>query len=247
MGCSFAKTLPTAWVPLIFSLICPSIRHLAVPVWKPWPLVVCRFCRWKGGVSEYAIDGENSKVVDTSNLDDVFAAAVSLIRDEPARKKLSMNALKTAARFSTGPAALSELLLFQRSYMARMVTIVIPVFNALDEVGACIDSVIAQTDGPYELVLIDDCSTDPDIWPLLQSYASEHLFVRAVQNKENLGYTRTVNIGCAESRSDVVLLNSDTVVTQGWLRKLRDTRAQSVLVLQPLHRCPMRQVPSPSH
>src|SRR3546814_18388591 len=46
--------------------------------------------------------------------------------------------------------------------------------------------------------------------------------VRVVRNAENLGYTRTINLGCGIAASeDVVLLNSDTVVGPHWLRNLK--------------------------
>ena len=48
------------------------------------------------------------------------------------------------------------------------VDIVVPVYNAPEDLRICIDSVLAHTTGAYRLVLIDDASPDPRIatcWP----------------------------------------------------------------------------------
>ncbi len=99
-------------------------------------------------------------------------------------------------------------------------SIVIPVFNAFEEVRRCIDAVIENTTLPAKLILIDDASPDPRIVPLLKSYT--HLpDVVLVRNEKNLGFTRTVNRGMAMADGDVILLNSDTQVTPRWLENMR--------------------------
>ncbi len=41
--------------------------------------------------------------------------------------------------------------------------------------------------------------------------------VRLLHNEQNLGFVATCNRGLAERAGDAVLLNSDTIVTPGWL------------------------------
>lgn len=98
-------------------------------------------------------------------------------------------------------------------------TIIIPVFNAYDQVRQCIDSLIRNTLVPFQVLLIDDCSTDFRIKELLSSY-EPHRNVKIVANSQNLGYVKSINIGIRACATDVVLLNSDTVVTKRWLEKL---------------------------
>jgi GT2 family glycosyltransferase len=101
------------------------------------------------------------------------------------------------------------------------ITVVIPVYNAYDAVQDCLKSVIRWTAVPYRLLIIDDASTDPRIRPLLMSFAANAAHVRVVLNDQNRGYTATINKGCKMAgRDDVVLLNSDTRVTEGWLAKM---------------------------
>jgi len=101
------------------------------------------------------------------------------------------------------------------------VAVIIPVYNAFKETRACIESVLSKTRAPYRLLLIDDGSSDSRIWPLINSYAKAHPNVQVHRNISNQGFTATTNRGCVLAASaDVVLLNSDTCVTDKWLEKL---------------------------
>lgn len=105
----------------------------------------------------------------------------------------------------------------------RSVTIVVPVFNAFDATKACLESLKAQDDHPSgtRILMINDASTDSRIAPLLETFAQLPHF-DLLTNEHNCGYTRTINIGINWAKGDdVVLLNSDAVVTKGWLRGLR--------------------------
>jgi GT2 family glycosyltransferase len=104
---------------------------------------------------------------------------------------------------------------------ARVVVIVIPVYNAADAVRTCLDSVLAHSSGAYRLVVIDDASPDAAIAPLLASY-SRHAHIGLLRNETNRGFTFTANRGIeAAEAADVILLNADTEVAAGWLTGLR--------------------------
>ncbi|OGR12956.1 MAG: hypothetical protein A2341_04260 [Deltaproteobacteria bacterium RIFOXYB12_FULL_58_9] len=105
----------------------------------------------------------------------------------------------------------------------RSVTVVIPVYNAHDDVRACLESVVRHHERGSRILLIDDGSTDTNIWPLLHQYDDDHSFITAVQNPANMGYTRTINRGIGMTQNDVILLNSDTKVTRGWVSKLQQS------------------------
>lgn len=104
---------------------------------------------------------------------------------------------------------------------ADPVDIIVPVYNAPDDVRRCVESVLAHTDHVYRLILIDNASTDPGVAALLAEVAARRLaHVLLLHNERNLGFTRTANRGLAHSGADVVLLNSDAIVTSGWLDAL---------------------------
>ena len=103
----------------------------------------------------------------------------------------------------------------------RAVAIVVPIYNSPQCVQRCIAAVLRWTHGPARLILIDDASTDPAIAPLLAGYAGhDNILIR--RNPQNLGYTRSTNLGIElAGADDVVLLNSDTQVGPRWLERLR--------------------------
>ena len=77
--------------------------------------------------------------------------------------------------------------------------------------------------GDFRVILIDDASPDPRIgryFDLLAEEGDPSLLL--LRNSENLGFSGTANRGmCVSDERDVVLLNSDTLVTAGWLEKIR--------------------------
>jgi GT2 family glycosyltransferase len=86
----------------------------------------------------------------------------------------------------------------------------------------CVESVLAAgADAPFELVVVDNASSDGTRSYLL-TLARRAPQVRLVLNDGNEGFPRACNQGLAQARGDVfVLLNNDTVVTHGWLERLR--------------------------
>ncbi|HEY3347619.1 MAG TPA: glycosyltransferase family 2 protein [Nitrospirota bacterium] len=105
----------------------------------------------------------------------------------------------------------------------RETDIIVPVYNAPEDLRECVDSVLKHTDAPYRLVIIDDNSTDGGVSEYLDALERRGLGnVVIKRNGANLGFVGTVNRGMGESGSDVVLLNSDTVVTPGWLGRMRE-------------------------
>lgn len=113
----------------------------------------------------------------------------------------------------------------------KVIDVVIPVYNAPEDLAACVDSVLAHTEGNYRLVLIDDASPDPAIQSLFVAFAARNIaHLTLLANPVNLGFTGTANRGMALSRNDVVLLNSDTLVTHGWLDALRACAASDTAI-----------------
>ena len=103
------------------------------------------------------------------------------------------------------------------------VDIIVPVYNAYDATKECIYSVLVGTDLTFHsLILINDCSTDKRIQGLLEEFYNNNsdLNIRVMNNETNLGFVGTVNRGMNASKNDVLLLNSDTVVSKGWIEKI---------------------------
>ena len=98
--------------------------------------------------------------------------------------------------------------------------ILIPIYNAYEHLQRCIDSVLRHTHGNHAIYLLDDCSHDSRVLPLLRSYEEGDARVHVIEGTENRGFIHNVNRGFELSQNDVVILNSDTEVTEGWLDRM---------------------------
>ncbi len=104
---------------------------------------------------------------------------------------------------------------------ARPVTVIVPIYNAIDAVERCIEALDHHTPLGTNIVLIDDASTDDRLDVVLDQIRDRD-GVTVLSNTENRGFTATVNRGLDHAPpGDVVLLNSDTQVTPRWLWRLR--------------------------
>lgn len=100
------------------------------------------------------------------------------------------------------------------------VSLIIPVYNQLDFTLACLASV-QQDSGeiPYELIVVDDASTDRTREVIAQIPGLVYL-----RGETNSGFIAACNKGAAVARGRfLVFLNNDTAVTPGWLSALRET------------------------
>lgn len=104
--------------------------------------------------------------------------------------------------------------------MDQSIDIVIPIYNAYDDLRICLDSVYKYTDlHKNRLILINDNSSDQRIKHYLKSQQKENVIV--FHNEQNKGFSSNINLGMEQSKErDVILLNSDTVVTPKWVEKM---------------------------
>ena len=101
--------------------------------------------------------------------------------------------------------------------------IIVPVFNALDHLEVCLESITRTVPTDTRVILIDDASTDPGVRPALQSWVNAAKpYRQLLVHEKNQGFVATANHGMRLAATDVVLLNSDTQVTSGWLQHLAD-------------------------
>jgi GT2 family glycosyltransferase/glycosyltransferase involved in cell wall biosynthesis len=103
----------------------------------------------------------------------------------------------------------------------EIIDVIVPVYNAYEDMCRCLRSLLRYQD-IYRIVIVNDCSTDNRIPSLLEKIQNVNIStIKIINNRENQGFVKSVNTGMKFSKNDVILLNSDTIVTVNWARKLR--------------------------
>ncbi len=118
--------------------------------------------------------------------------------------------------------------------LAPCVDVIVPVYRGYNETFACLGSILrSKNRTPFELIVVDDCSPEPEISHALCKLAKLGL-ITLVKNKSNVGFVGTVNHGMAlHPDRDVLLLNSDTLVFNDWLDKLKVHASGDVATVTP--------------
>ncbi|HHW03154.1 MAG TPA: glycosyltransferase [Thermoanaerobacterales bacterium] len=97
-------------------------------------------------------------------------------------------------------------------------SIIVLTCNQLEYTKKCLNSVRIYTDVPYEIIIVDNGSTDGTV-----DFLEKQNDITLVKNDKNLGFAKGCNQGIKISKGEfIVLLNNDTIVTKNWLRNLVD-------------------------
>jgi GT2 family glycosyltransferase/glycosyltransferase involved in cell wall biosynthesis len=105
------------------------------------------------------------------------------------------------------------------------IDVVVCVHNALEDVRRCLWSLLAKSDRPLRLILVDDGSA-AETAGYLRAVVEANPKVTLVHNATVRGYTVAANQGMRETTADyVIVLNSDTIVADGWLARLLEAGA----------------------
>lgn len=106
-------------------------------------------------------------------------------------------------------------------------SVVIPVYNVKDYLPKCIDSVLAQDFTDYEVILIDDGSTDGESGAICDRYAAAHPErIRAI-HKPNGGVGEARNVGIEAAQGEyLIFIDSDDYIATGMFRVLADAVAR---------------------
>lgn len=99
-----------------------------------------------------------------------------------------------------------------------LVSIIIVNWNGRKHLEVCLESLQKQTYPNFEVILVDNASTDGSVEFLQQKYSN---FARIIQNKENLGFAGGNNVGIKAAKGKyILLLNNDTEVHERWVEEL---------------------------
>jgi GT2 family glycosyltransferase len=97
------------------------------------------------------------------------------------------------------------------------VSVIVLAWNGVAYLDDCLNAVLGQQGPDFELVVVDNASTDGSADLVAERFAA----ARLIRNRRNLGFAGGCNVGLRAATGDVlVLLNQDTVVHDGWLAAL---------------------------
>jgi glycosyltransferase involved in cell wall biosynthesis len=121
--------------------------------------------------------------------------------------------------------------------------VVIPAFNAGNTLPGCLESIAAQSVAPFEVILVDDGSTDST------AAIARAAGVRVVQCQANTGPAAARNRGVDTASGDVILfLDSDVIIPPGLVEGIGDTlrNQPEISAVQTVYspRCPARNAVS---
>ncbi len=104
--------------------------------------------------------------------------------------------------------------------MKPFVSIIILNYNGGDLVVQCLNSVLRIDYENFEVILLDNNSTDGSMTNVNNKFGSKQQ-VKIIMNKRNLGYAEGNNVGVMESNGEyLVFLNNDVIVDPNFLKEL---------------------------
>ena len=106
------------------------------------------------------------------------------------------------------------------------ISVIVPVYNVEHYLYQCLDSLLKQTYTPYEIVLVDDGSTDSS-GSVCEEYSQKYSYIKTIhKNNQGLGFAR--NTGIENATGDwVVFLDSDDFFEKDLLKVLVDIQKKT--------------------
>lgn len=109
-----------------------------------------------------------------------------------------------------------------------MISIVVPAYNAAGVIGRCIDTVLRQTYPDFELLIIDDGSTD-ETAEIVAAKAAQDARIHLIR-QENAGVSSARNTGIAAASGELLcFIDSDDTVSANYLETLHTLYSPGVL------------------
>ena len=97
------------------------------------------------------------------------------------------------------------------------VSIIIPHWNGIETLSECISSLLKTEHDSYEIIVVDNNSTDGSQTWIKNAYPQ----IRLIENDKNYGYAGGCNRGALDANGDyLVFLNNDTIQDPDWIKHL---------------------------
>jgi GT2 family glycosyltransferase len=107
-------------------------------------------------------------------------------------------------------------------------SVIVPSWNGVAYIGGCLDAILAQDYPDFEVIVVDNGSTDGSAELVTRQYPA----VRFIRGERNRGFSLAANTGLGAATGELlILLNQDTVVQEGWLAALAAALADHAIGL----------------
>jgi glycosyltransferase involved in cell wall biosynthesis len=105
--------------------------------------------------------------------------------------------------------------------MELLVSVIVPIYNARSYLPKCLESLLRQTYSSYELILVDDGSTD-DSYDVCLEYSKSHPRIRLIR-QPNKGVSAARNLGLEKALGEYIcFVDADDVVSDIYIEELVD-------------------------
>lgn len=101
-----------------------------------------------------------------------------------------------------------------------MLSLIIPTYAGRHYLGPCLRSVLAQSQIPDEIIVVDDGSPEPTDAAFVTDEFIDESRIKVIRNETNMGFAEAINRGFAASQGDfIALINNDTVLNDRWVER----------------------------
>jgi glycosyltransferase involved in cell wall biosynthesis len=104
---------------------------------------------------------------------------------------------------------------------SKDITVAVVCFNEIQNIGKCLDSLLSQSIEPYQILVIDNGSTDGTV-EVIRRYEKENPVIKMLTNPI-IGIARSRNIAVGKCLTKLLAFtDADTYASKDWLKKLQD-------------------------
>ena len=187
------------------------------------------------------------EVADTINFEDIYdlvpsemwisdpanAATLALRRSDLFDEKMYLETYRDVAESSIDPVLHyvtsgfeEHRIFFRKKKINPEISVLLPVYNSAKYLTECIESVLNQSFTDFELICIDDGSTDESP-AILDTYAKKDARIRVI-HKKNAGYGHSMNLGLKNAKGRYIcIIESDDYIVQDMYSRLYECIEQN--------------------
>jgi glycosyltransferase involved in cell wall biosynthesis len=104
----------------------------------------------------------------------------------------------------------------------KLVSVIVPMYNAADHIAMTIESVMNQEYTTWEMLIVDDCSTDSGLGvSIVEEYSKKDTRIKLIRSLENKGASGARNIAMNNANGDYyAFLDSDDLWDSDYLKRM---------------------------